>query len=134
MKPFTDSIKRKFAVNSSDTEFLAFIQRDPLQSRQLPLAWVSALKRWMAGLPIADLGVGPALVLQGDADTTVDWRFNTQAYCKLFPGSRLELIAGAGHQLANESVALRSAYFTEVSRHVKAAGVHLQRTVSCAVE
>ena len=60
----------------------------------------------------------PALVLQGDQDTTVDWRYNTRQIDKLFPGSDVRYLEGAGHQLANESVELRAAYLAEVTAYV----------------
>ena len=68
----------------------------------------------LAGLPLADLGVGPVLVLQGDRDGTVGWRYNMKAIAKLFPGSRIEYLPGAGHQLANESAAIRSRYAASI--------------------
>lgn len=112
-----DSVPRRFAENSSDREFLDFVQRDPLQSRRIPVAWVGALRRWQAGLPREDLGVGPALLIQGDADQTVDWRYNLPQYGKLFPGLRIELLPGAGHHLANEAVGLRERYLRLVDRY-----------------
>ena len=123
VRPFRTSLKRKFVSNSADRAFLDFVRRDPLQSQRLQLAWVGALKRWLDGLPLADLGVGPALVVQGDADRTVDWQYNVQAYCRLFPGSRVQMLAGAGHQLANESQDIRREYLSVVSAEAGAAGV-----------
>ena len=115
---FVDTVPRGFAQNSSDAEFLAFVRADPLQSRRIHVSWVGALRRWLADLPIADLGEGPALLVQGDADGTVDWRFNLPRYGQLFPGLRIELLHGAGHQLANESEALRERYLRQVDRYL----------------
>ncbi|MDO8860213.1 alpha/beta hydrolase [Haliea sp. E1-2-M8] len=115
---FADTVPRGFAENSSDRDFLAFIRNDPLQSHRIHTSWVGALRRWLAALPLQDLGVGPALLLQGDADTTVDWRYNLPQYGKLFPGLRIELVHGAGHQLANESQALRERYLKVVDRYL----------------
>ena len=78
------------------------------------MRWVTALRRWLAQLPAGDLGVGPALIVQGDADQTVDWRYNVPFYGGLFPGSEVQLVRGAGHQLANESEALRREYLDRV--------------------
>ncbi|GAB3312133.1 alpha/beta hydrolase [Haliea atlantica] len=114
---FLDSVPRRFAENSSDREFLDFVRRDPLQSQRIPVAWVGALRRWLAGLPREDLGVGSALLVQGDADQTVDWRYNLPQYGQLFPGLRIELLPGAGHHLANEAVALRERYLRVVDRY-----------------
>ncbi|QIB65504.1 alpha/beta hydrolase [Kineobactrum salinum] len=112
------SVPRDFATNSSDREFLAFVRSDPLQAQRIPLAWVGALRRWLAELPLQDLGVGPALLVQGDADTTVDWRFNLPRYGKLFPGLRIELVHGAGHHLANESPLIRARYLEVIDRYL----------------
>lgn len=114
---FTDSLERKFNRNSSDSEFLAFLRSDPLQSHRLSLRWVGALRRWLRSLPLADLGVGPALVVQGQRDTTVGWRYNMKAIVRLFPGSEIYYLPGAGHQLANESAAIRADYAAALDRH-----------------
>ncbi len=115
-----NSVPRGFAVNSSDTDFLAFVKDDPLQSHRVPLTWVRALRRWVRTLPLRDLGVGPALVIQGDADGTVDWRHNLPWIGTLFPGSRVEMLAGAGHHLANESGPLMQAYLSIISDYLLA--------------
>ena len=94
VRHFTHSIERQFAPNSSDPEFLPFLRLDPLQSRRLPVRWVSALRSWLDTLPTGDLGVGPALIVQGDADLTVDWRYNVRFYGDLFPGSELNCCPG----------------------------------------
>lgn len=118
LHPFLESVPRRFAVNSSDAQFLDFLQRDPLQPRRIPVSWVGALRRWLAELALADLGVGPALIVQGNADGTVDWRYNLPQMGKLFPGCHIAMVPEAGHHLANESQALRQRYLGEVDRYV----------------
>jgi alpha-beta hydrolase superfamily lysophospholipase len=118
LQPFVDSVPRRFSANSSDREFLDFLQRDPLQPRRIPVNWVGALRRWLAQLPLEDLGVGPALIVQGDADGTVDWRYNLPQFNRLIPGSRIELVPGAGHHLANEAQPLRERYLRAVDRYL----------------
>jgi len=113
---FTDHIPRTFNNNSSDLEFLEFIQRDPLQSRKVSVRWVGALKRWLSDLVPSDLGVGPVLVIQGGEDQTVDWKYNLGFIDKLFPGCRVEYLPGAGHQLANESEELRQRYYRVIDQ------------------
>jgi alpha-beta hydrolase superfamily lysophospholipase len=120
---FVGSVERKFTANSSDRDFLALLRRDPLQCRRLPLRWVTALRNWLATLPRADLGVGPALLVQGDADKTVDWRYNLEFFRDLFPGSQVCLLPGAGHQLANESVAVRESYLDMVDHYLRDRGM-----------
>lgn len=119
LKAFTDSIPRSFNRNSTDEAFLEFIQRDPLQPARVPLRWIGALRRWLAALPLADLGVGPALVLQGDQDGTVDWRYNIEHISSLFPDSDIRYLGGAGHQLANEAEAIREDFLNNVSEYLE---------------
>jgi len=125
LRHFTDSVSRTFNENSSDREFLSFIRRDPLQARRSSMRWVGALRRWLKTLPIANLGVGPVLVVQGDADGTVDWRYNINVIVGLFPGSRVEYVSGAGHQLANESLELRQNYFQRIDGYLEDQGLAL---------
>jgi lysophospholipase len=126
LAPFIPSVERKFSVNSSDREFLDFLKRDPLQSRRTSLRWVGALRRWLRGLQRRDLGVGAVLVIQGDADATVDWRYNVGFVSALFPGSRVEYLHGAGHQLANEAESYRGAYLALVVAWLGHCGIALE--------
>jgi len=107
---FVDGTPRKFSNNSSNKTFLAFVRRDPLQSRQISMRWVGALRRWLADLPMRDLGIGPTLVLQGDVDGTVAWRSNMKDIPVLAPNCQIEYLKGAGHHLANESENIRRDY------------------------
>ena len=125
LAPFVPSVERKFAANSSDREFLDFLKRDPLQSRRTSLRWVGALRRWLRELPRRDLGVGAVLVIQGDADATVDWRYNVGFVSALFPGSRVEYLHGAGHQLANEAESYRRTYLASVVAWLAECGIAL---------
>jgi len=126
LRHFTDSVPRQFPVNSSDRAFLDFHKSDPLQSQRISLRWVGALQRWLNGLVHRDLGVGPALVIQGEADETVDWHYNMGVIGKLFPGSRVHYLPGAGHQLANESDKYLCEYLGEVAAWLAGSGIMLK--------
>ena len=62
-------------------------------------------------------------MIQGDADGTVDWRYNMGFVRALFPGSRVEYLPGAGHQLANESASYRSTYLAFVVAWLAQSGI-----------
>lgn len=112
LRPFVDSIPRKFTDNSNDAGFLAFLRdRDPLQPRILPTAWVGALARWIPHIEGAPPSQRNLLVVQGDADETVDWRYNLRVLEEKFERIECLLLTGARHHLANESEALRRRYF-----------------------
>lgn len=116
---FIDGTKRNFAENSSNKNFLTFIRQDPLQSKKISVRWVGALKRWLADLPMKDLGMGPILVLQGDADETVAWRRNMIDMPILAPDCKIIYLKGAGHHLANESDEIRARYLPEIDAYLK---------------
>ena len=118
-----DSLPRKFSPNSSDLEFQRFLTSDPLQSQRISLRWVSALQRWLSQLRYRDLGVGPALIIQGEDDATVDWRYNVGVIRQLFPASEVVYLSEAGHQLANETEKIRSDYLLEVEAWLAEAGI-----------
>ena len=124
LKPFTESVGRKFNQNSSDQHFLDFIHRDPLQCHRVSMHWIGALKRWLKSLEIADLGVGPVLVVQGEKDGTVKWRYNVKVVAELFPHSEFYYLPEAGHHLANESAVIRLEYQQELERYLLDQGRH----------
>ena len=53
-------------------------------------------------------------VLQGTADTTVDWQYNGKFIERKFLNARVEVIPGAGHQLLNETVLMRTRTLTSI--------------------
>ena len=51
------------------------------------------------------------LVIQGDQDTTVDWRWNLARIRETFPAAEIRILQGARHHLVNESPELRAQVF-----------------------
>lgn len=123
LRPFTAHVDRKFTRNTSDGAFLETLKRDPLQPGQMSLRWIKALARWLNQLTQTDLGVGDILVVQGDADETVDWQYNVPVVQELFPGSTVEYLSGAGHQLANEAAPMRSDYLARMKSWLQQRGL-----------
>lgn len=114
LKPFRGAVRRKFTSNTSDRRFLDFVRVDPLQSRVLPVPWVSALRRWVRefnGYPTSDLA---PVVVQGTLDETVDWRWNLQMIREKFPHAEVHVLEGARHQLVNEVAATREMAFAAI--------------------
>lgn len=112
VRHFIPAIPRRFSVNSSDSDFISFVHnRDPLQPRVLPTAWVGALSRWVPRIEAAPSSVLAPLIIQGDADMTVDWRHNLAVLQDKFAAADVLLLPNAQHHLVNESEALREHYF-----------------------
>lgn len=113
VRHFVPSIPRRFSVNSSDSEFIAFVHgRDPLQPRVLPTTWVGALARWVPRIEAAPASSLAPLIIQGEADMTVDWQHNLRVLQNKFAAAETLLLPSAQHHLANESPALRQRYFS----------------------
>ena len=126
LSKLVDYVPRTFGPNSADRDFLEFVKVDPLQSHRVSLRWLGALRRWLAALRPVDLGVGSALVIQGESDLTVDWRYNVGVISRLFPASRVVYLPGAGHHLAGESNEYRNRYLVEVATWLTEQGIPLQ--------
>lgn len=112
LRRFVDQIPRRFSENSSDAGFLEFIQtRDPLQPVILPTAWVGALSRWIPRIEAAPGCRHRPIIVQGEADMTVDWRHNLPVLQRKFDNPEVLRLPTARHHLVNESEALRREYF-----------------------
>ncbi|RFQ20759.1 alpha/beta hydrolase, partial [Pseudomonas sp. ATCC 13867] len=66
----------------------------------------------------ASPGQQSLLVIQGDADETVDWQYNLRVLEDKFERIECLLLTGARHHLANESETLRRRYFEFLSERL----------------
>jgi alpha-beta hydrolase superfamily lysophospholipase len=113
-KPFVDSLPRKHRDNSSDPEFLAFIETDPLQQRRLSIRFLDALYAWNQRIQDYDVLAKPVLIIQGTDDAIVDWQYNLNFYEQKLSNLRVVMIDGGKHQLANESPRIRERVFSVI--------------------
>ena len=116
LRPFVNGIERQFSENTNDPQFLPFLQADPLQPRRLPTAWVGAMARWISRIEAAPVSARQPLVIQGQADKTVDWEHNLKVLNAKFSQPQVLLVPEARHHLANETVAIREQYFAFLNR------------------
>jgi len=119
LKPFVKGIARRFSENSNDPEFLTFLQADPLQPLRLPTAWVGALGRWIKRIEAAPKSPRQPLIVQGQADMTVDWKHNLDVLRGKFDRPQVLMLPEARHHLANETPGLRQEYFGFLTRRMK---------------
>jgi len=121
LRNFVKEIPRRFSENSHDLDFIDFLQnRDPLQPRSLPTAWVGALSRWVSYIEQAPRSQRSPLVVQGEADMTVDWVHNLSVLEDKFATPTIFRLPEARHHLANEAPALRQRYFDFLSQRLGA--------------
>lgn len=117
VKMFTSSVKRNFTINSNDVEFCNFIKtEDVLQPRRIPLQWIQAMINWVEWIERQHLKLEAGdirkqkvalLMIQGDADATVDWQYNLPLIRDFFLNSETVHLPQAKHHLVNESKDLR---------------------------
>jgi alpha-beta hydrolase superfamily lysophospholipase len=119
LRPFVRGIARRFSENSNDPDFLPFLLKDPLQPKRLPTAWVGALSRWIVRVEHAKKSPRRPLIIQGQADMTVDWQHNLQVLKWKFDRPQILLLAEARHHLANETVEMREEYFEFLSKRIR---------------
>ncbi len=105
---FVDEVPRVFRKNTSDEQFLEFVRQDPLQPRRTSLAWFKALVEWNERIERYPPRDRPVLIIQGNADSVVDWEYNLDFLKTKFPNARVEIVDLGRHQLLNEGPALRA--------------------------
>jgi len=118
LRPFVKAIARRFSENSNDPAFLPFLQADPLQPLRLPTAWVGALARWIKRVEAAPVSPRRPLVVQGQADMTVDWQHNLEVLRAKFDRPQVLMLPEARHHLANEAAVLRGEFFGFLSKRM----------------
>ncbi|REH40290.1 alpha-beta hydrolase superfamily lysophospholipase [Paraperlucidibaca baekdonensis] len=116
---FKRSVPRHFKRSSHDDDFVDLIwHKDPFQLREVPLKWVGSMIRWethMQSLPACRF---PLTVVQGDADDTVDWRYNLRFIEQKTYVERVIEVHGGLHHLANDSEPYRQPALSALVRHV----------------
>lgn len=118
LRHFVNGIERQFSENSNDPAFLPFLQADPLQPRRLPTAWVGALMAWVKRIEAAPLSPRRPLIVQGEADATVDWPYNLKVLKAKFAEPQILMLPEARHHLANELPGTRQRYFDFIAQHL----------------
>jgi alpha-beta hydrolase superfamily lysophospholipase len=118
LKPFVKDIARRFSDNSNAPAFLPFLLADPLQPQRLPTAWVGALARWISRIESAPRSNRSPMIIQGEADMTVDWSHNLAVLNEKFTQPQILMLHTARHHLANELPELRERYFEFVQQRM----------------
>jgi alpha-beta hydrolase superfamily lysophospholipase len=112
LKNFVRSTPRHFNNNTHNADFIEFLKHsDPLQAKVIPMRWVNAMRLWQKQFSSFEPMEKPILLIQGDADTTVDGPYNCRRIQEKVPTADLKLIPGLRHQIANESVSYREQVF-----------------------
>jgi lysophospholipase len=117
---FTDKVARYHRKNSSDKDFLAFNKKkDYLHAKELSLKWIKALFDWNDKIEPMDACDREVLVIQGDTDGTVDWKYNLKLMSKKFPNAKVEMIPGANHELFNEAMEYKQQALNFIAKYFR---------------
>ena len=107
-KPFVNAYPRPFRTNSSDPQFLDALRSDPLEGDRIPLNWLGALYAWNHKIADYKQVKSAVLIIQGTADSVVDWKFNLSFLETKLPMLTVKTIGGGRHHLLNESQDMRN--------------------------
>ena len=109
LKLFKHSLRRAHRDTGHDQAFNDFVEyNDPLQSDRIPLCWLGAMEQWHKALrhnadpSLQVLQTPKVLIVQGNKDTVVDFKYNLPRLQHYMPNSEVSWIAGAEHRLLNE--------------------------------
>lgn len=106
--------------NTTDPDYNRFQRdRDPLQARSLPLAWVRAMAEWSRRFETLPAHASSPLVIQGTADRVVAWRGNLQRIAERFHEPEVVLLEGARHNLMNEVPSFRTRIGAELDARLE---------------
>lgn len=120
LQPFMKQVKRNFAQNSNDIEFLRFIaEQDPLQPLVLSVRWVGALKKWIEMIELSESSDLVVNIIQGDNDETVEWRHNMPLLLQKFPQRQLLMIEQGRHHIVNEDLEKRTQAYLWLQQQLK---------------
>jgi len=118
-KPFVKTIRRREKKNSSDSEYLAFVKQDPLHSGLLSFEYLDDLYTWEKQIQKNSVWPESVLIIQGDHDTVVDWKYNLKFLRTKIKHPEIHIIPNARHQLINESEEFRNQVFTLIFQQLE---------------
>ena len=122
-EPFTEYLPRVFRSNSSDQDFLRWLEQDPLQVRKIALNWLEALYDWNARIERKRIDAESLLIIQGTSDKVVDWQYNIEFLKEKCDSVTVKWIKDGRHQLLNEQPSIRNEVLLTISTHLRGRGV-----------
>ena len=121
---FTSKLPRFDRNNSSDRDYNLFNwTQDYLHADCVSLDWVKALIEWNDKIESLGPVDRPILILQGDRDVVVDWKYNLRLLREKCPGAVIEMVPGAKHELFNESLEIRQQVLYDVDQYLQQTNV-----------
>ncbi|WP_101846334.1 alpha/beta hydrolase [Halobacillus sp. Marseille-P3879] len=112
--PFIKKVRRQIKKRALSKEYVAFLKKDPLQPKAIPLSWLKALMDWNKSIPCYPPLGEEILVIQGNKDDTVAWEYNVSFINKRFPNASIVLVDEGPHELINGFPHIRETVFQKI--------------------
>lgn len=104
-------LPRLVGNTAADPAFYALIEEDPLQSFSTPVHWIRALTTWQERWHQYPVKPIAGSIIQGMADTVVEWRHNIPVLRQKLGNPTVHLLPQAMHDLFWETPANRHQIF-----------------------
>ena len=118
-KPFVKKLPRKYRKNTANKTFIEFIKNDPLEGQYVASIWFKALSDWNNRIKAYPTITNPMLILQGEQDKTVDWKYNMAFLKTKCSNVKIRQIKEGGHQLAHETSGVMKIITQEIHLFLK---------------
>lgn len=113
-RPFVNRVRSRDKTNSSDTEYLAFARQDPLRNSHVSFQFLKDIYHWNRKFYHSSDFRSDMLVVQGEADTVVDWRYNLPLLQRKVNGLEVQKVIQGRHQLFNQVKTEREEVFEKI--------------------
>ncbi len=107
LKSKVNEISSFYYPTTSNPAFDAFRKNDPLRPSKFPLDWFDAEVKWNLRMKKRGLLDRELLVIQGNKDRVVDWKYNIRFLSKKVRKTNICYVKDARHQLHNERLDYR---------------------------
>jgi len=98
--------------NIGDKEKAEFVKNDPLNIKIIPLTWVKSLFKWNDKINKSNKMIEQRLlILQGNKDTALEWKYNLKMINKIAPNAEIKIIENAKHELFLDKKEIRRQAF-----------------------
>ncbi|MCX7656378.1 MAG: lysophospholipase [Treponemataceae bacterium] len=97
-----NTLPRRHAGMARNKTFYRLLFKDPLYIGEAPVHWFDALEQYEADSRRWGKIGGYFLILQGTADTVLDWNYNIRFLRDRLPESEIVLIKGGHHHLLRD--------------------------------
>lgn len=117
--PFLKTVRSRPKKNSSNAEYLAFAKTDPLRNNRVSFRFLKDLYQWNKELKKASSIDADILVVQGESDKVVKWKYNLPLLKSKANKLKIHTVPEGKHQLFNEVETMRKEVFAVIFNYLE---------------